>query len=67
MTIAVNVFKNEDIVVSGLIQFIHGHHILKSCKKIGDYLMVAFNSDEWLINKKKVFMHLKKERISYQY
>ena len=48
-------------VVSGGFDPIHSGHIsyLKSAKKIGDYLIVALNSDEWLINKKKkVFMPL---------
>ena len=46
-------------VVSGGFDPIHSGHIsyLKSAKEIGDYLIVALNSDEWLINKKKkVFM-----------
>ncbi len=46
-------------VVSGGFDPIHSGHIsyLKSAKKISDYLIVALNSDEWLINKKKkVFM-----------
>ena len=46
-------------VVSGGFDPIHSGHIsyLKSAKEIADYLIVALNSDEWLINKKKkVFM-----------
>ena len=46
-------------VVSGGFDPIHSGHIsyLKSAKKISDYLIVALNSDNWLINKKKkVFM-----------
>ena len=46
-------------VVSGGFDPIHSGHIsyLKSAKKMGDYLIVALNSDKWLINKKKkVFM-----------
>ena len=46
-------------VVSGGFDPIHSGHIsyLKSAKKISDYLIVALNSDKWLINKKKkVFM-----------
>ena len=42
-------------VVSGGFDPIHSGHIsyLKSAKEIADYLIVALNSDEWLINKKK--------------
>ena len=46
-------------IVSGGFDPIHSGHIayLKSAKKISDYLIVALNSDEWLIDKKKkVFM-----------
>tara|TARA_B100001093_G_scaffold490012_1_gene528686 strand:- start:94 stop:870 length:777 start_codon:yes stop_codon:yes gene_type:complete len=46
-------------VVSGGFDPIHSGHIeyLNSAKKIGDYLIVALNSDKWLIKKKKkVFM-----------
>ena len=41
-------------VVSGGFDPIHSGHIsyLKSAKKISDYLIVALNSDKWLINKK---------------
>ena len=52
-------------VVSGGFDPIHSGHIsyLKSAKKIGDYLIVALNSDEWLINKKKkVFMPLEERK-----
>lgn len=52
-------------VVSGGFDPIHSGHIsyLKSAKKIGDYLIVAVNSDEWLINKKKkVFMSLEERK-----
>jgi len=48
-------------VVSGGFDPIHSGHIayLQSAKEISDYLIVALNSDEWLINKKKkVFMPL---------
>ena len=40
-------------VVSGGFDPIHSGHIsyLKAAKEIGDYLIVALNSDEWLINK----------------
>ena len=46
-------------VVSGGFDPIHSGHIsyLKAAKKIGDYLIVALNSDQWLVNKKgKFFM-----------
>ncbi len=48
-------------VVSGGFDPIHSGHIsyLTSAKKISDHLIVALNSDAWLINKKKkVFMSL---------
>ena len=47
------------IVVSGGFDPLHSGHIayLKSAKDLGDQLIVALNSDEWLINKKgKFFM-----------
>ena len=42
-------------VVSGGFDPIHSGHIsyLKSAKEIADYLIVAVNSDRWLINKVK--------------
>ena len=46
-------------VVSGGFDPIHSGHIsyLKSAREIADHLVVALNSDEWLVNKKKkVFM-----------
>ncbi len=46
-------------VVSGGFDPIHSGHIsyINSAKKFGDYLIIALNSDEWLINKKgKRFM-----------
>lgn len=52
-------------VVSGGFDPIHSGHIsyLNSAKKISDYLIVALNSDDWLIKKKKkVFMPLKERR-----
>ena len=52
-------------VVSGGFDPIHSGHIdyLNSAKKIGDYLVVALNSDEWLIKKKKkVFMSLQERK-----
>ena len=47
------------VVVSGGFDPIHSGHIsyFKSAKQNGDKLVVALNSDEWLINKKgKYFM-----------
>mgnify|MGYP000591032378 CR=1 FL=1 len=43
------------VVVSGGFDPIHSGHIsyMKSAKDIGDHLIVALNSDEWLIQKKK--------------
>ena len=46
-----NIFNNEDIVVSGDFDPIHSGHIsyLKSAKEILEInLIVALNSDEWL-------------------
>ena len=47
------------IVVSGGFDPIHSGHIayFKAAKELGDKLVVALNSDDWLINKKgKFFM-----------
>jgi len=47
------------IVVSGGFDPLHSGHIayFKSARKLGDSLVVALNSDEWLVNKKgKFFM-----------
>ena len=47
------------IIVSGGFDPIHSGHIayFKSARKLGDKLIVALNSDEWLANKKgKFFM-----------
>ena len=52
-------------IVSGGFDPIHSGHIayLKSAREISDYLIVALNSDEWLIDKKKkVFMHFEERR-----
>ena len=46
-------------VVSGGFDPIHSGHIsyIKSAKAYGDYLIIALNSDQWLVNKKgKAFM-----------
>ena len=53
------------IVVSGGFDPIHSGHIsyMKSAKDIGDHLIVALNSDEWLIQKKKkVFMNIEERK-----
>ena len=53
------------IVVSGGFDPIHSGHIsyMKSAKNIGDLLVVALNSDEWLIKKKKkVFMNIEERK-----
>jgi D-beta-D-heptose 7-phosphate kinase/D-beta-D-heptose 1-phosphate adenosyltransferase len=47
------------IIVSGGFDPLHSGHIayFKSAKELGDKLVVALNSDEWLIKKKgKFFM-----------
>ena len=52
-------------VVSGGFDPIHSGHIsyFESASKLGDKLIVALNSDEWLINKKgKFFMPFKERR-----
>ena len=45
------------IIVSGGFDPIHSGHIayFKSAKELGDKLIVALNSDDWLINKKGNF------------
>ena len=52
-------------VVSGGFDPIHSGHIsyLRSAKDISDYLIVALNSDDWLIKKKKkVFMPIEERK-----
>ncbi len=54
------------IVVSGGFDPIHSGHIeyIKSAKEYGDKLIVALNSDDWLINKKgKYFMPFNEREI----
>ena len=54
------------IVVSGGFDPLHSGHIayFKSAKKLGERLIVALNSDEWLINKKgRFFMPFKERKI----
>ena len=59
------ILKNEKIsVVSGGFDPIHSGHIeyIKSAKNLGEKLIVALNSNEWLLRKKVTFFyHLKKE------
>ena len=45
------------VVVSGGFDPIHSGHIayLEEAKKLGDTLIVALNSDDWLIKKKEKF------------
>ena len=52
------------VVASGGFDPIHSGHIsyLKSAKSIGDHLIVALNSDEWLIKKEKVFMNIEERK-----
>lgn len=52
-------------IVSGGFDPIHSGHVayLKSAREISDYLIVALNSDKWLINKKKkVFMSFEERK-----
>ena len=54
------------IIVSGGFDPIHSGHIayFKSAKELGDKLIVALNSDEWLINKKgKFFMPFHERKV----
>ena len=53
-------------VVSGGFDPIHSGHIeyFKAAKKLGEKLVVALNSDQWLINKKgKYFMPFEERKI----
>jgi len=54
------------IVVSGGFDPIHSGHVayFKNAKKLGDKLIVALNSDEWLVSKKgKSFMPFEERKI----
>ena len=54
------------IIVSGGFDPIHSGHIayFKAAKALGDKLIVALNSDQWLINKKgKFFMPFGERKI----
>jgi len=58
--------KTKICVVSGGFDPIHSGHIayFKAAKELGDILIVALNSDKWLINKKgKYFMPFKERKI----
>ena len=54
------------IVVSGGFDPIHSGHIayFESAKKLGDKLIVALNSDQWLVDKKGKFFMTFNERKS---
>ena len=56
------------VVVSGGFDPIHSGHIsyFKSAKKNGDFLIVALNSDEWLIKKKVNFLCLLTKKINIE-
>ena len=57
------------VVASGGFDPIHSGHIsyLNHAKKLGDYLIVALNSDEWLRNKKgKSFMTFIERKIIFR-
>ena len=49
--------RDRIIVVSGGFDPIHSGHIayFEAAKKLGDKLIVALNSDAWLVNKKSKF------------
>ena len=54
------------VIVSGGFDPIHSGHIqyLLEAKKLGDILIVALNSDEWLIEKKgKEFMPFEERKV----
>lgn len=54
------------IIVSGGFDPIHSGHIayFKAAKKLGDKLVVALNSDDWLVNKKgKFFMPFDERKV----
>ena len=58
------------VLVSGGFDPIHSGHIayLKEAKSMGDRLIVALNSDDWLKNKKgKFFMPFKERKITVSY
>ena len=48
------------VVVSGGFDPVHSGHIayFNAAKKLGDKLIVALNSDDWLINKKGKFFKI---------
>jgi len=54
------------VVVSGGFDPLHSGHIeyFTAAKKLGDYLVVALNSDQWLVNKKgKFFMPFNERKV----
>ena len=53
------------VLVSGGFDPIHSGHIayLKEAKSMGDRLIVALNSDDWLKNKRKIFYALQGRKI----
>ena len=57
---------NKIVVVSGGFDPLHSGHIdsFKEAAKLGDYLIVALNSDQWLINKKTKYLLPFEERKS---
>ena len=56
--------KIKIVIVSGGFDPIHSGHIeyFKSAKNLGNYLIVALNSDEWLKKKKGKFFMPFRER-----
>ena len=53
------------VLISGGFDPIHSGHLkyIEEAKKLGDKLIVALNSDEWLVNKKgKFFFLFQKEK-----
>lgn len=60
---------NKIVVVSGGFDPLHSGHIsyFNSAKSLGDYLIVALNSDNWLASKKgKAFMPISERKIIIQ-
>ena len=55
------------IVVSGGFDPIHSGHIeyMRSASQLGDMLIVALNSDKWLINKRRIFYAISRKKDYY--